>query len=470
MKPGLKFTTAALLAAMGTGSAFAQATVTGRDLVEGASDIMIGSGPTLSIDNSLNSTGGDATFAGSFFDLFGIDSNLNVQASGPFTGDRTLPRDIIDDSTVDSTDPFLPGIDSPNGDFNGILGYGANQRGEAFLVADINNGDNPSGTASAVWDFDTSGNANWNIHRLKVDAAASGDFEQTDDVDFGMQMDGGPLDTVLRFLGDLGNHETYTNTMDSGLTFEVTPDPFFEGSSWQAWVDAGLPADFATTDDDGDPITINAHPDDINDGTLDGFIDFPVPSDLSNQTRANQETNDNGTFNQTEEELLKDPMYVEVGAGADPSLNDGTVLNNEFQTITSNTFQATGNVLTVDVFFESNGGGEWFVFDDLIVQSAVLGDANGDGVLNNLDIAGFVAALTGSPDDDLQWVLDGNFDYQFNNLDINPFVDALTGGAPLTAEQIALFSAAGLDIPEPASLALIGVGGALVLVRRRRNA
>ena len=65
----------------------------------------------------------------------------------------------------------------------------------------------------------------------------------------------------------------------------------------------------------------------------------------------------------------------------------------------------------------------------------VLGDANDDGVFNNLDIASFVLALTDPvtyqtmfPDVDTELVLDMNGDGVFDNLDIASFVAALTGG------------------------------------------
>ena len=66
---------------------------------------------------------------------------------------------------------------------------------------------------------------------------------------------------------------------------------------------------------------------------------------------------------------------------------------------------------------------------------AVLGDANNDGVFNNLDIASFILALTNLPeyqvmfpDVDPDGVLDMNCDGIFSNLDIAAFVAALTGG------------------------------------------
>lgn len=68
-------------------------------------------------------------------------------------------------------------------------------------------------------------------------------------------------------------------------------------------------------------------------------------------------------------------------------------------------------------------------------QTIILGDANDDGVFNNLDIASFVLALTNPvayqamfPDLNVDVVLDMNGDGGFDNLDIAGFVAALTGG------------------------------------------
>ena len=65
-------------------------------------------------------------------------------------------------------------------------------------------------------------------------------------------------------------------------------------------------------------------------------------------------------------------------------------------------------------------------------SAVVLGDANGDGILNNLDIGAFVLALTNPvayqamyPDVDADVVLDMNDDGVFDNLDISGFVSAL---------------------------------------------
>ena len=81
--------------------------------------------------------------------------------------------------------------------------------------------------------------------------------------------------------------------------------------------------------------------------------------------------------------------------------------------------------------FELTGGFEvaW------INLPIILGDANGDGAFNNLDVASFVLAFTNPVayrstilDVDPDVVFDMNGDGVFDNLDIASFVAALTGG------------------------------------------
>lgn len=102
-----------------------------------------------------------------------------------------------------------------------------------------------------------------------------------------------------------------------------------------------------------------------------------------------------------------------VSLTMDPAWEDGGVIQFGF-TSTSSLYEPTG------VYYDN-------------VCFAVLGDANNDGALSNLDIASFVLALTDLatyqamfPEVDPGCVLDMNCDGVFDNTDIAAFVTALT--------------------------------------------
>ena len=102
------------------------------------------------------------------------------------------------------------------------------------------------------------------------------------------------------------------------------------------------------------------------------------------------------------------------------------------------TFELNGTIGQPDAGAVMTGGGFELTGGFGIAQinlQIILGDANDDGVFNNLDIAAFVLALTNPvayqamfPDVDPDVVLDMNGDEVFDNLDIASFVAALTGG------------------------------------------
>jgi len=116
-------------------------------------------------------------------------------------------------------------------------------------------------------------------------------------------------------------------------------------------------------------------------------------------------------------------------------------------------------------FVVNYGPGSEFAETSVVLSdlAALLGDINGNGDVNNLDINPFVLALTDEQRfiDEFGYapseVGDINGDGEFNNLDINGFVNLLTSGSSVRA------------VPEPGSIALLTFGG-LSLLRRRRCA
>jgi len=110
--------------------------------------------------------------------------------------------------------------------------------------------------------------------------------------------------------------------------------------------------------------------------------------------------------------------------------------------------------------FTLNDGSQ--ISDDFFSPDALLtiavplpGDLNLDGVVDGLDIDPFVKVLTGDGPFNATADIDGNG--IIDGLDIDPFVQLLTDAGVDNASRL---------IPEPTSLALLGLGG-LALLRRR---
>jgi hypothetical protein len=121
---------------------------------------------------------------------------------------------------------------------------------------------------------------------------------------------------------------------------------------------------------------------------------------------------------------------------------NGTTLLNDINTTGTGAAESISqlDLPEGDVVLRVTGSGSTQMYQ-LAATSQVItrGDMNNDGVINNLDIAPFVAGLT----DPAAFVTsfgysptligDINKDGAFNNLDIAPFVALLTGGRPATA-------------------------------------
>ena len=376
-------------------------------------------------DNQSNTgfNGAPGTFGGSFFDYFGIT-------------DRTLNRELADDSDPAGPDPFE--IDSFG--FAGRPG-GPNDFGNFLAMADITNDDNPfGGFVSADWEFDTSvvvGDP-YDIHRISIDAIAYGDFESDtfagppaepqdpDEVEFSVQLDEGTpkaiWDISLTAADDAAN-VLYEVTMEGGASYGKFKDPFYDNDEWLCLVNDG-PGFCAATGN-----VVAYHPSDDggpnDDGiAFNGEILVPVLGDPTNTERAYQVTNGAGTFNQTDFRPYQDPLTEQ---------NSGTQLNNQKKRLTA-LCKGAADCLTLSMIATQNSGTEIIAFDNLLVESAVLGDANGDGRLTNADIDPFLLALFNPPvyeaifpGIDPDFVCDFNCDGGITNADIDGFIAKLFG-------------------------------------------
>jgi hypothetical protein len=302
-------------------------------------------------------------------------------------------------------------------------------------MSDVQNDQNKSGLGMAVWTFDVSGGP-YNIHRISLDVVAYGDFEgpvdpKIMDIADEMIFSGGVTSNSPLFDFRLTEKQDSANIlyqvfMDGGVNYDTYFTAFFDFDNWTCLTDPkGGPGVCAETGDD-----IDWHPADdggaADDGIAqNGIILQPSLSNPMNTTLAYEETNDNGTFNEIEQASYRDPL-IEQGSDIQ--------LDNTKKTFTK-VIKESGSTFTLNMIAAQNSSQEVIAFDNILLESAVLGDANDDGVFSNLDIASFVLALTNAeayammfPGVDPDFVLDMNCDGSFGNLDIAAFVAALTGG------------------------------------------
>jgi|GEM_PF-6661640 len=322
---------------------------------------------------------------GSRFDRFGI---LNREAVDN-VGSESLPFDLVDETVLLAVgqDPMDLDPDEGPNDTVGILR--STKLDNVVGFSDTVNGSNPDadGRVNASWTFDVSSGTNLQI---SIDFAAVGNFDGPggsegfgDFFTFTYSIDGGAAQTAFDVRGaDTGI--LYSVAMENGNSFDRFLDPFFSEADW-----------LDLTTNGPTPGSLDFHPDDIgtagdtdSDGDVDGgdflalqranlaLTDFeanfgatggdrvaqdgliPVLGSFGLiDERANQQTNGFGTFDEQENNPFVDPLVV----------NGTTQLNNEFLTVTVPII-GSGNELTLELEAIADGGLEYFVFDNILIE------------------------------------------------------------------------------------------------------
>lgn len=293
-------------------------------------------------DNSAASPRG--TFGTGIFDRFGV---VNV-------ADDNLPFGVVDES-----------VDGFPAD---TAGFVSEFKTDDFVLSvDPDNGGNPGGAVSAEWTFDISGRSNL---ALSTDFGMLGDFEEADLYEFSYSIDGGPSALAFRIEGASG--QFYSYTMDNGTFIDRVESGFFDDTEWEDVVNNGET-----------PGVFEFHPRDTGEGddmtARDGFV--PVTfADGVEEVRAYTAN----PFDQEEFAPVKDPLVITSGDGT----LDSDQLIADFATYTT-ALEGTGSTLTLTLNGVSNGGDEYFAFDNILLSEAdapvLAGDYNDDGVVNAAD-------------------------------------------------------------------------------------
>jgi len=147
----------------------------------------------------------------------------------------------------------------------------------------------------------------------------------------------------------------------------------------------------------------------------------------------------------SEQKLIVDLTDYNVANGTDVTLIDysTSVFRNGYD------FEVIGG--TADLNYGDANDSRVYLTN--VAPALLLGDVNGDGVVDGLDIQPFVDLLTGGG---YQAEADINADSVVDGLDIQPFVDIITG-------------AGGSPVPEPTTLTLAVLGGLGWTYRRKRR-
>ncbi len=389
----ISFLAASLLMFSG-GKTFA-VVVAGEDF-----DDMMATTETFDPDNST--WNGLFGASGSRFDRFGI-ANVTIDDQ---LGSEGLPFDVVDESVTN-----FPG------DSKGII---SEFKTDNFFVAtDINNSSNTGSlapNARATWTFDVSGYQNLS---LSIDMAMLGSFETSDEYRFSYSLDGGQtaeafsvrINTVDDGTGTMvAANDTYAVTMDDGSVYSAQPNRFFSDDEWSLLnCTLGTPnsceTEVAGDDPDGFEF-FRPHFDDTNndghvyyDTATAEYVDTPEdPNDVSvGAIRIYEDENGNGTF-RTPESL--GPWQNPLAVDGDPTKQltnklvsrdtTGAVVAGTESTFTT-ALTGTGSTLTLTLDAIADGGDEFFVFDNIVIEGDAIGgglvcDFNADGTCDLVDL------------------------------------------------------------------------------------
>lgn len=410
----------------------AQTPFAGEDFDEGSTNGgFTATSMVFTPDNSAQSIRN--AFGGSRFDRFGEVSRLD--GPGEFPTGEGLPFGVRDDSVLGNPQTF-------EGDTEGFVS--ADKTDDFVLSIDTVNDDNPNadGSVSATWTFDITGRSNLG---LSMDFGMLGDFEEDDVYEFSYSIDGGTSALAFNITGQSGTFYSYT--MDDGTFIDRFEDNFFSPDDWDVLTQIGeFPGD------------IEFHPDDdgVTNGDTtaqDGFI--PVTfADGVEDVRATRDINDNGTFDEVEFAPVQDPLVITSGDG---TLN-GEVIPADFTTF-STALEGTGSVLTLTLNGVSDGGDEWFAFDNILLSEGEadinIWDYEPDGDVDITDFGFFADAFNnGSPLPGTDGYGDGEPDGDVDITDFGNFADAFNA------------SATGTAIPEPTTAVLVALAAAGLAARR----
>jgi hypothetical protein len=334
------------------------------------------------------------TGSGSLFDRWGEVSTATAD---------NLPFGVVDES-----------VEGFPGD---TAGFVSEFKTDDFVLGvDTLNPTNPSGAVSASMSFNIAGRSNM---IMSMDMGMLGDFEEADLYEFNYSIDGGPAQLAFRVTGKSGSF--YSWTMDDGTFVDRFTNTFFNPTEWQDLID------FGPTEG-----VVGYHPDDDD---FDGFISVNFANGAE-EIRAYLDV----TFDTAEFNPPKDPLVVTTGDG---SLVEA-ILPTDFGTFTT-ALAGTGTTLTLTINGLSDGGDEYFAFDNILLSEAddpgLAGDYNGDLVVDAADYT--VWRDGGSPDDS-----QAGYDLWANNY------GATAGPA--------------VSVPEPASLVVLLSAVAGVFATRRR--